>query len=177
MTLFIRFFYYYYYCSNGCLLLDCPEAQTNSICGEPPDPQLLPDYCRSVQLPPASSKYGPFCLQNDSYSGLHSLPSPHERSASCYRKHHPSNKSVLIIIIRLYIKSRVQKSWVHLWNVSVLHLILIETFNNKLYFYYNSTLHVTFYFFLFLEILKLKTQESQTFGPHCMFWKKKCFFI
>jgi hypothetical protein len=112
------------YCSNGCLVLDCPEAQTNSICGEPPDPQLLPDYHRSVQLPPASSKCGPFCLQNDSYSGLHSLPSPHERSASCYRRHHPSNKSV----ISLYINSRVQKSWVHLSNVSVLHLILITNY-------------------------------------------------
>lgn len=93
----IFFDFCFVYCSIGFHILDCPKAQTNSIRGEPPDPQLLPDYRRSVQFPPASSKYGSFCLQNDSYPGLHRLPSPHEWSASCYRRHHPSNKSVITV--------------------------------------------------------------------------------
>lgn len=85
------------YCSICFHILDCPKAQTNSIRGEPPGPQLLPDYRRSVQFPPASSKYGSLCLQNDSHPGLHRLPSPHEWSTSCYRRYHPSNKSVFTV--------------------------------------------------------------------------------
>ncbi len=58
--------YFFHFCpvysSNDCHILDHPEAQTDSVCGEPADPQLLSDCCRSVQLPPASSENGSLCL-------------------------------------------------------------------------------------------------------------------
>lgn len=143
------FDFYFVYCSIDFHILDCPKAQTNSVRGEPPDPQLLPDYHRSVQLPPASSKYGSFCLQNDSHPGLHRLPSPHERSASCYRRHHPSNKFVIIVY---------KQQGPKVWSPFVICFSTAFNSNRSLFFFTN------YIFIIILRFCHVWLQQSKKKG-------------
>ncbi|KAK2907227.1 hypothetical protein Q8A67_006212 [Cirrhinus molitorella] len=73
---------------------DCPQASGDSVCGEPPDSQLLPHYRRSGQLSSATPERGSFCLQNDPHFGLHCIPAANERPAARHRKQLTSYKFV-----------------------------------------------------------------------------------
>ncbi len=70
------------------------EAPGHHVCGEPADPQLLPNHSGLLQLPAASQEYRPVLIQDDSHLGLHCLPAHHEWPAACHWRYHTSHESV-----------------------------------------------------------------------------------
>lgn len=73
---------------------DRSQASTHHVRGEPPDSQLFPHCCRSIQLSSATSECGSIFLQNDPHLGLHCVPAANERPAARHRKHLTSHKFV-----------------------------------------------------------------------------------
>ena len=75
----------------------CPlggdKEASDSVCGEPPHPELVPHDHRHPVLLPAAAQRGPRLLQNDPHPGLHRVPAHHERPAAQHGQRNADHRS------------------------------------------------------------------------------------